>query len=61
MQIKYAWVDPNGLVSRATLEADAKLVREPEAMKEPLDLSGAFEPKYREFAVGYLGEYQPPR
>jgi NitT/TauT family transport system substrate-binding protein len=59
-QIKYAWVDPNGLVQRETLEADAELLRRIDVMKEPLDLSGAFEPKYREFAVGYLGEYRPP-
>ncbi|HZS00035.1 MAG TPA: ABC transporter substrate-binding protein [Chloroflexota bacterium] len=59
-QIKYAWVDPNGLVQRETLEADAELFRQLDVMKEPLDLSGAFEPKYREFAVRYLGEYQPP-
>jgi len=59
-QIKYAWVDPNGLVQRETLEADAELLRRLDVMKEPLDLSGAFEPKYREFAVRYLGEYRPP-
>ncbi|HEY7067354.1 MAG TPA: ABC transporter substrate-binding protein, partial [Chloroflexota bacterium] len=59
-QIKYAWVDPNGLVQRETLEADAELFRQLDVMKEPLDLSGAFEPKYREFAVRYLGEYRPP-
>jgi hypothetical protein len=59
-QIKYAWVDPNGLVQRETLEADAELFRQLDVMKEPLDLAGAFEPKYREFAVRYLGEYRPP-
>jgi NitT/TauT family transport system substrate-binding protein len=60
-RIKYAWVDPNGLVARATLEADAELLRDLDVMKEPLDLSGAFEPRYREFAVRLLGEYRPPR
>jgi NitT/TauT family transport system substrate-binding protein len=59
-QIKYAWVDPNGVVQRETLEADAELFCQLDVMKEPLDLGGAFEPKYREFAVRYLGEYRPP-
>jgi hypothetical protein len=29
--------------------------------QQPIDLSPAFEDKYRRFAVEYLGEYQPPR
>jgi len=59
--IKYSWVDPNGVVSRATLEADAEFFRELDLLKEPVDLSQAFDEKYRQFAVQYLGEYRPPR
>jgi NitT/TauT family transport system substrate-binding protein len=60
-QIKYSWVDPNGVVSRATLEADAQLFLDLGLLASPVDLSTVFADKYREFAVRYLGEYRPPR
>ena len=60
-RIKYSWVDPNGVVSRATLESDAQLFLDLGLLATPVDLSTVFVDKYREFAVRYLGEYQPPR
>lgn len=60
-QIKYNWIDPNGAVNWATLQADADLFYELGLLKERVDLSGTFEDKYRQFAVQYLGEYRPPR
>jgi NitT/TauT family transport system substrate-binding protein len=60
-KIKYSWVDPNGVVSRATLESDAQLFLDLGLLATPVDLSNVFVDKYREFAVRYLGEYQPPR
>ena len=42
-------------------ESDAEFFRELDLLKEPVDLSQAFEDKYRQFAVQYLGEYRPPR
>ncbi|MBX5493614.1 MAG: ABC transporter substrate-binding protein [Chloroflexi bacterium] len=58
--IHYPWVDPNGQVTRTSLEADAELFREL-GLVGPVDLSQAFEDKYRRFAVAYLGEYRPPQ
>jgi NitT/TauT family transport system substrate-binding protein len=60
-QIKYAYIDPNGLVSRATLESDTEVYRELGMYASPIDLSQAFNDRYREFAVQYLGEYRPPQ
>jgi NitT/TauT family transport system substrate-binding protein len=60
-QTRYAYVDPNGLVQRATLESDTEVFRELGMYAAPIDLSQAFEDKYRQFAVQYLGEYRPPR
>jgi NitT/TauT family transport system substrate-binding protein len=59
-QIKYPWIDPNGRVNLAALQDDADLFYELGLLKEPVDLSIVFEPKYAEFAVKYLGEYHPP-
>src|SRR5579885_1026767 len=59
-QIKYPWHDPNGVVSREALQADADLFHELGLMGK-IDISSVFEDKYRRFAVEYLGEYQPPR
>ena len=59
-QIKYAWVDPNGALSRADLQADAELLREIGQITTPIDLSQAFEDRYRQFAVQHLGEYRRP-
>ena len=59
-QIKYPWVDPNGLVSRAALEADAELLRDLGLMPA-VNLSNVFDDRYRQFAVQYLGEYRPPQ
>src|SRR5579885_3609468 len=60
-KIKYSWVDPNGVVSRATLESDAQLFEDLGLINGSVDLSGVFNDKYRDFAVQYLGEYRPPR
>jgi NitT/TauT family transport system substrate-binding protein len=60
-QTKYTWIDPNGAVKRATLQDDADLFHELGLLKEPVDLSGVYEPKYAQFAVEYLGEYRPPQ
>jgi NitT/TauT family transport system substrate-binding protein len=60
-QIKYSYVDPNGVVNRASLESDTEVFRELGMYANPIDLSGAFNDRYRQFAVQYLGEYQPPR
>jgi NitT/TauT family transport system substrate-binding protein len=60
-QIKYSWVDPDGVVVRADLEADAELFRELGLLPNPVNLDQAFEDKYRQFAVQYLGPYEPPR
>jgi NitT/TauT family transport system substrate-binding protein len=60
-RIKYGWVDPNGQPVRATIEAYADLFRELGVLNAPIDLSGAFEDKYRQAAVQYLGDYRPPQ
>jgi NitT/TauT family transport system substrate-binding protein len=60
-QIKYAWVDPNGQANREAIQADVELLAELGHFQTPVDLSAAFEDKYRAFAVRYLGPYQPPR
>jgi len=59
-QIKYGYVDPDGVPRRATIEAYPELFRELGLLPGPIDLSQAFNDKYRQFAVQYLGEYQPP-
>jgi NitT/TauT family transport system substrate-binding protein len=59
-QIKYPWVDPDGLVSRAALVADAELLRDLGLMPA-VDLGPMFDDRYRQFAVQYLGEYRPPQ
>jgi len=60
-QIKYSWVDPDGHVSREAIEADGRLLHELGLLSAPPDLSQAFDDRYRQFAVQYLGPYQPPR
>jgi NitT/TauT family transport system substrate-binding protein len=60
-QIKYTWIDPNGVLNRASLESDIQLLRDFGIAQTPIDLSGMFEDRYRQFAVRYLGEYQAPR
>ncbi|HLI26275.1 MAG TPA: ABC transporter substrate-binding protein [Chloroflexota bacterium] len=60
-KIKYGWVDPNGVVNPAMLQADAEFYREMGLLAGPVDLSQAFDDRYRQFAVQYLGEYRPPR
>jgi NitT/TauT family transport system substrate-binding protein len=59
-QIHYPWIDPDGAFSRASLESDAELFRDL-GLIGPIDLSQAFEEKYREAAVQRLGEYRPPQ
>jgi hypothetical protein len=60
-EIKYSWVDPNGVLSRTSLQSDADLLRELGVAQQPIDLSQAFDDRYRQFAVNYLGEYKAPR
>jgi NitT/TauT family transport system substrate-binding protein len=60
-QIKYSWVDPNGVVGQASLEARAQVFRDLGVLTTPVDLAQALDDHYRNFAVGYLGEYRPPR
>ena len=60
-QIKYSWVDPNGLVSRQEIEADGQLLHDLGLLPAPPDLDQAFDDRYRQLAVQYLGEYRPPR
>jgi NitT/TauT family transport system substrate-binding protein len=59
-QSKYPWRNPNGEVNSAVLQADANFFAELGLMSQ-VDISPAFEDRYRQFAVSYLGEYQPPR
>ena len=51
-------MDPNGVVNRASLEGYATLFRDLGVAPTPIDLSPAFDDKYRAFAVQYLGEYR---
>ena len=60
-QIKYGWVDPDGLTSPSSLQADADLFHELGLTATAIDLSTAFDDRYRQAAVQYLGEYRPPR
>jgi len=60
-QIKYTSMDPNGVLNRAGLESDIALLRELGIAQTPIDIGAAFEDRYRQFAVQYLGEYRPPR
>jgi NitT/TauT family transport system substrate-binding protein len=57
-RIKYSWMDPNGVVNRASLEGYAALFRDLGVATTPIDLSPAFDDKHRAFAVQYLGEYR---
>jgi NitT/TauT family transport system substrate-binding protein len=60
-QIKYAWVDPNGRLGRAQLEADVELLRDIGALTASPDLGAMIQDRYRQLAVQHLGEYRPPR
>src|SRR5262249_38353097 len=60
-QMKYSWIGPNGVVRRAQLDADAALFYDLGLVDAPIDLSTVFDDRYRQFAVGYRGEYRPPR
>ncbi len=60
-ETKYAWVDPNGVLSRTGLEADVARFRGLGLIITPIDLSRAYADQYRQFAVRYLGEYRAPR
>jgi NitT/TauT family transport system substrate-binding protein len=55
------WADPNGRVNVSNLAADARLLVEAGQMREVANLSGVYMPKYADYAVRYLGEYQPPQ
>lgn len=60
-QIKTGRADPDGVPRRTTIESYPELFRELGVITTPIDLSQAFNDKYRQFAVQYLGEYRPPR
>lgn len=60
-QIKYAWMDPNGILSRAQMESDIELLRELGELTTAPDLGAMIQDKYRQYAVQHLGEYHPPR
>jgi NitT/TauT family transport system substrate-binding protein len=60
-QMRYSWIDANGVVGRASLEGDVALLRDLDVLPTAIDLSGSFVDKYRQFAVQYLGDYHPPR
>jgi hypothetical protein len=47
-----------GVVNRASLDGYAALFRDLGVATTPIDLSPAFDDKYRAFAVQYLGEYR---
>ena len=59
-QSTYPWHNPNGEVNREALQADADFFAELGLMGQ-VDINPSFDDKYRQFAVRYLGEYQPPR
>jgi NitT/TauT family transport system substrate-binding protein len=59
-QSKYPWHNPNGEVNREALQADADFFAELGLMG-PVDINPSFDDQYRQFAVRYLGEYQPPQ
>jgi NitT/TauT family transport system substrate-binding protein len=60
-RIPYGWTDPNGILRRASVDADAQLFYDLGLLREPVDLSQAYDDQYRQAAVRDLGEYQPPR
>ncbi|HZS02319.1 MAG TPA: ABC transporter substrate-binding protein [Chloroflexota bacterium] len=55
------WADPNGRVNVSNLVADAQLLTAAGLMREVPNLSNVYAAKYADYAVRYLGEYQPPR
>jgi NitT/TauT family transport system substrate-binding protein len=58
---KYSWIDPDGKTNPKSLQADEDLFEKLGVSKQHIDLSPAFDDKYRQFAVDYLGPYKPPR
>jgi NitT/TauT family transport system substrate-binding protein len=60
-RISNGWTDPNGMLRRASVDSDAHLFCELGLLREPVDLSQAYDDQYRQAAVRYLGEYRPPR
>ena len=60
-QIKYSGVDPNGVMAPDALAADVRLFAERGVLPNPPDIRQAIDDRYRQFAVQYLGEYQPPQ
>jgi NitT/TauT family transport system substrate-binding protein len=60
-QTGYAWVNPNAMVSLESLQGDADMFYELGVAAAPIDLSGVLDDHYRQLALQYLGEYQPPR
>jgi NitT/TauT family transport system substrate-binding protein len=60
-QSRHHWIDPNGTLNRATLEGDVAFLIQQGLLPAPIDLAPAIVDRYRQFAVQYLGEYQPPR
>jgi NitT/TauT family transport system substrate-binding protein len=60
-QSRHHWIDPNGVLNRATLEGDVAFLVQHGVIPAPIDLAPAFADGYRQYAVQHLGEYQPPR
>jgi NitT/TauT family transport system substrate-binding protein len=60
-QSRHHWIDPNGALNRATLEADVGFLVQQGVLPAPVDLAPSFVDRYRQFAVQQLGEYQQPR
>jgi NitT/TauT family transport system substrate-binding protein len=60
-QSRHHWIDPNGALNRAALEGDVAFLVQQGVLPAPIDLAPALVDRYRQFAVQYLGEYQPPR
>jgi NitT/TauT family transport system substrate-binding protein len=59
-QSKFPWHNPNGEVNGDSLQVDADLFAELGLM-DRVDVRPSLADSYRDFAVRYLGEYQPPR
>jgi NitT/TauT family transport system substrate-binding protein len=60
-QSRHHWINPNGMLNRATLEGDVAFLVQQGVLPAPVNLASAFADRYRQYAVRHLGEYQPPR
>jgi NitT/TauT family transport system substrate-binding protein len=60
-KMRPGWIDPNGRVNMSNVISDARLLVQAGVMPEVPNLDNAYLAKYADYAVSYLGEYQPPR